>query len=129
VHGDPEHTRHITTERPDVLWGTDATCFWTEQDGGCWFFGAIDHDDIAERLASLKADTMANRAMTLASIAEADRSGMPGPKSSLMKLMPGLFRNQPRFECARQLFLCRPCCERVATLGWQSARRWRGLSA
>ena len=42
---------------------------------------------IAERLASLKADTMAIRAMTLTTIAETDRSGVPGPKSSLMKLM------------------------------------------
>jgi alkylation response protein AidB-like acyl-CoA dehydrogenase len=48
---------------------------------------AIDHDDIAERLASLKAETMSIRAMTLASIAETDRTGVPGPKSSLMKLM------------------------------------------
>jgi len=48
---------------------------------------AIDHDGIAERLASLKADTMAIRAMTLASIAETDRTGVPGPKSPLMKLM------------------------------------------
>lgn len=48
---------------------------------------AIDHDGIAERLASVKADTMAIRAMTLTSIAETDRSGVPGPKSSLMKLM------------------------------------------
>jgi alkylation response protein AidB-like acyl-CoA dehydrogenase len=48
---------------------------------------AIEHDDIAERLASLKADTMAIRAMTLATIAETDRTGVPGPKSPLMKLM------------------------------------------
>jgi len=48
---------------------------------------AIDHDDVAERLASLKADTMAIRAMTLTTIAETDRSGVPGPKGSLMKLM------------------------------------------
>jgi hypothetical protein len=48
---------------------------------------AIDHDDIAQRLASLKADTMAIRAMTLTSIAETDRTGVPGPKGSLMKLM------------------------------------------
>jgi alkylation response protein AidB-like acyl-CoA dehydrogenase len=48
---------------------------------------AIENDGIAERLASLKADTMAIRAMTLTSIAETDRSGVPGPKSSLMKLM------------------------------------------
>lgn len=30
------------------MWGTDATRFYTEQDGWCWFFGAIDHysDDL-----------------------------------------------------------------------------------
>jgi alkylation response protein AidB-like acyl-CoA dehydrogenase len=48
---------------------------------------AIEHDDIARRLASLKADTIAIRAMTLTSIAETDRTGVPGPKGSLMKLM------------------------------------------
>src|SRR5712692_5512355 len=38
----------ITTTRPDEMWGTDATRFYTEVDGWCWFFGAIDHfsDDI-----------------------------------------------------------------------------------
>ncbi len=30
-------------ERPDVMWGTDATRFYTEREGWCWFFGAIDH--------------------------------------------------------------------------------------
>jgi transposase InsO family protein len=25
------------------MWGTDATRFYTEADGWCWFFGAIDH--------------------------------------------------------------------------------------
>jgi putative transposase len=25
------------------MWGTDATRFYTEEDGWCWFFGAIDH--------------------------------------------------------------------------------------
>jgi len=48
---------------------------------------AIEHDDIARRLAALKADTIAIRAMTLADIAETDRTGMPGPKGSMMKLM------------------------------------------
>jgi putative transposase len=43
VHGDPAHAGRITTDRPDELWGTDATCFWTERDGWCWFFGAIDY--------------------------------------------------------------------------------------
>lgn len=47
-HGDPAHTGTITTERPNVMWGTDATRFFTERDGWCWWFGAIDHasDDI-----------------------------------------------------------------------------------
>jgi alkylation response protein AidB-like acyl-CoA dehydrogenase len=53
------------------------------EDGGL----AIEHDDIARRLAALKADTMAIRAMTLTNIAETDRTGVPGPKGSLMKLM------------------------------------------
>ena len=25
------------------MWGTDATRFYTERDGWCWFFGAVDH--------------------------------------------------------------------------------------
>ena len=48
---------------------------------------AIEHDDVAERLASLKADTMAIRSMTLASITTSERTGMPGPEGPLMKLM------------------------------------------
>lgn len=48
---------------------------------------AIDDDGIAQRLAGIKADAIAIRAMTLADIAETDRTGEPGPKSSLMKLM------------------------------------------
>jgi alkylation response protein AidB-like acyl-CoA dehydrogenase len=48
---------------------------------------AIEDDGVAQRLASIKADTIAIRSMTLAAIAETDRTGEPGPKSSLMKLM------------------------------------------
>jgi alkylation response protein AidB-like acyl-CoA dehydrogenase len=48
---------------------------------------AIDDDNIAQRLAAIKADTIAIRAMTLADIAETDRTGVPGPKGSMMKLM------------------------------------------
>ncbi len=48
---------------------------------------AIEDDGIAQRLASIKADTLAIKAMTLADIAETDRTGMPGPKGSMMKLM------------------------------------------
>src|SRR5437870_12117328 len=47
-NGDPAHAGTITTTRPDEMWRTDATRFYTEVDGGCWSFGAIDHysDDI-----------------------------------------------------------------------------------
>lgn len=43
VRGDRTHSGTICTQRPDELWGTDATRFYTEADGWCWFFGAIDH--------------------------------------------------------------------------------------
>jgi len=43
ARGDRTHSGTIITQRPDELWGTDATKFWTEQEGWCWFFGAIDH--------------------------------------------------------------------------------------
>lgn len=43
VHGDRTHGGTIITAMPDELWGTDATRFWTHQEGWCWFFGAIDH--------------------------------------------------------------------------------------
>ncbi len=42
-NGNPAHDGTIVTDGPDVMWGTDATRFYTEQDGWCWFFGAIDH--------------------------------------------------------------------------------------
>ncbi len=42
-NGDPAHAGTIITTRPDEMWGTDATRFYTEADGWCWFFGAIDH--------------------------------------------------------------------------------------
>jgi hypothetical protein len=48
-NGEPAHPGTITTARPDEMWGTDATRFYTEEDGWFWFFGAIDHH-IAELL-------------------------------------------------------------------------------
>ena len=48
---------------------------------------AIEDAGIAQRLAGLKADAMAIRAMTLADITETDRTGIPGPKGSMMKLL------------------------------------------
>lgn len=43
ARGDRAHGGTITTTRPNELWGTNATRFSTQQDGWCWFFGAIDH--------------------------------------------------------------------------------------
>ena len=48
---------------------------------------AIEDEAISQRLASIKADAMAIKAMTLANITETDRTGEPGSKGSLMKLM------------------------------------------
>ena len=47
-NGDPAHAGTIITTRPNEMWGTDATRFYTEENGWCWFFGAIDHysDDL-----------------------------------------------------------------------------------
>jgi transposase InsO family protein len=42
-NGNPAHDGTIITERPDEMWGTDATRFYTAREGWCWFFGAIDH--------------------------------------------------------------------------------------
>ncbi len=48
---------------------------------------AINDSNIAGRLALIKADTMAIKAMTFAQISEIQQSGKPGPKGSVMKLM------------------------------------------
>jgi transposase InsO family protein len=42
-HGDRAHGGTIRTEKPNELWGADATRFYTRKEGWCWFFGAIDH--------------------------------------------------------------------------------------
>ena len=42
-NGNPAHDGRIITDRPNVMWGTDATRFYTKQEGWCWFFGAVDH--------------------------------------------------------------------------------------
>lgn len=43
ARGDRAHRGTIRTERPDELWGTDATRFYTPEDGWVWFFAAVDH--------------------------------------------------------------------------------------
>lgn len=61
VHGDRTHSGTIRAERPNELWGTDATQFWTEENGWCWFFGAIDHytDEIVGWHVAKKGDRWA----------------------------------------------------------------------
>lgn len=61
ARGDRSHRGTIRTEQPDELWGTDATRFWTEEDGWCWFFAAIDHctDEIVGYHVAKKGDRWA----------------------------------------------------------------------
>tara|TARA_R110002049_G_scaffold79383_2_gene202231 strand:+ start:488 stop:1651 length:1164 start_codon:yes stop_codon:yes gene_type:complete len=47
---------------------------------------AIDDDHIAYQLATLRAETRSLLAMTLMGISRSERSGMPGPEGSMLKL-------------------------------------------
>lgn len=42
-HGHKAHDRTITTERPDEMWGTDATAAVTRDEGTAFVFIAVDH--------------------------------------------------------------------------------------
>lgn len=46
-HNAPRGHREGTVEKPasNMVWGTDGSKFWTEEDGWCWFFLVIDHHD------------------------------------------------------------------------------------
>lgn len=43
VLGPRVHDGTIVTERPDVMWGTDATAVWTAEEGLVTVFAAVDH--------------------------------------------------------------------------------------
>jgi len=43
ARGPRAHDGTIKTTAPDRMWGTDATRFWTDKEGLCWFFVAVDH--------------------------------------------------------------------------------------
>lgn len=47
---------------------------------------AIEHDDIAQRLAVLKAEVMSVKAMTYMSISRNQKQDLPGPESSIVRL-------------------------------------------
>lgn len=61
VHGDKAHTGTIITQGPNQLWGTDATRLWTEDEGWCWLFLAVDHfnDEIVGWHVSERGDRFA----------------------------------------------------------------------
>jgi len=46
-HHAPRGHREGTVEKPEsnMMWGTDGTKFWTEENGWCWLFPVIDHHD------------------------------------------------------------------------------------
>jgi alkylation response protein AidB-like acyl-CoA dehydrogenase len=48
---------------------------------------AIEDSTIALRLAELKAEGLAHRAMAVANVSNVDRTGMPGPEGSMVKLL------------------------------------------
>lgn len=37
------HQGKITTDAPDIRWGTDGTMAWTREDGWVWVFVLVDH--------------------------------------------------------------------------------------
>jgi len=50
---------------------------------------AIDDDEFARRLATIRAEVTALRAMTITGISRIRRSGMPGPEGSMIRLFHG----------------------------------------
>lgn len=58
-HGPRVHDGTITTERPDVMWGTDGTRIATRNDGDVWVFSAVDH--CASECIGLHAAKIGNR--------------------------------------------------------------------
>jgi len=38
-----EHTGSITTDKPNLMWGTDGIQFRTQAEGNCWAFFTVDH--------------------------------------------------------------------------------------
>src|SRR5690606_40704938 len=71
--GDRTDSGTIRTERPDELWGTDATRFYTEREGWCWFFAAVENctAEIVGHHVVKKGDRWA--------ALEPDRQGVSGP--------------------------------------------------
>jgi putative transposase len=82
-NGDPAHLGRITTDRPDELWGTDATSFWTARDGWCWFFGTIDHG--TDELVGWKATKRGDRWAALEPIHQGVRYAFGGFRKDIAR--------------------------------------------
>ncbi len=57
--GPRSHDGTITTERPDLMWGTDGTRIATRIDGDVWVFAAVDH--CASECVGIHAAKIGNR--------------------------------------------------------------------
>jgi putative transposase len=72
------HDGRITTDAPNVRWGTDATMAWTRSDGWVWVFICVDHhtDEAWAHVAKI-----GNRFAALQPVTDAvvDRFGQLGP--------------------------------------------------
>ena len=90
--GDRSHSGRITTDVPNELWGTDATRFYTKEDGWCWFFVAVDHcvTDVVGWHVAKKGDRWA----ALEPIRQGVRTHMDGyaPKRPTARLGPSVHR-------------------------------------
>ena len=94
--GDRTHSGRIRTERPDELWGTDASRFWTKAEGWCWFFAAVDHctSDVVGWHVAKKGDRWA--------ALEPVRQGGVGPHGRLRQGDRPGSRSAPRLGLAIQ---------------------------
>jgi transposase InsO family protein len=72
-HGAPRGHHDGTVEQPasNLMWGTDGTKFWTDEEGWCWLFPVIDHHDreiMGHRLAKEGTARAALDALQMATI-------------------------------------------------------------
>ena len=72
ARGPQVHDGRITTDRPDEMWGTDATRTLTLEEGQAWIFAAIDHCN--GEIVGIHAASRGNRYEALEPINQAVRA-------------------------------------------------------
>ena len=75
------HNGRIITDRPDEMWGTDATQIWTLEDGYVWVFAAIDH--CTGEIVGTHASTKGNRFEALIPVQDGVREYFGGLESKI----------------------------------------------